>query len=417
MEDKKSWSKMMPIEELVEKQVSEKGEPIEMSKLCKSFATIPERVFLISGLVKSLVMVNIFSAEKRVYTKDNLPPVPSGMPIMTTVEAATMKFGRHPETPEECARFLAYRLERPIVVGSIGCGKATIERNLLALGIVKQVIGVEIDPHIAQTTYEQDSALHRTNVATHNKTPDELREEVCAAVDGSDLIIFGDSLHHTDNPYLYFSRCFDGLLPGRYIYVSEPFDIPGDKRTRNELFPLDSTDFPDSMLSLDEHQRWINWALLRGGEIVHSEAVPGYIAGDSDAYGRTKPILSLRDAESHGEKLMQLAGGTLTQLDDPYNRIRVVVEKGFEHDPPYCVPQRFAIEENGTLDELGKSFYDVFPFCVFADKSKQIIEEKFKEIGMENATRFLAGFFDASQIRKEFILEPLQKYLFNPWSQ
>lgn len=405
-------------ENLVEAEFSRLGRPLVIESQGRSDMTVKERLLITRGLVGRVNATNVLTGEVHQYTADNLPPVPPNMPIMTTDEAMTMRFSRPPQSPEDCAKYLSYRLQRPIAISSIGCGRATIEKNLLASGLASSVTGVEIDPNSSETSSFSEGKFSRVDVSSNGKSSDELREEVCAHIDGADLVILGDSLHHTDNPFAYIRECFDRLEPGRYIYISEPFDVPGDTRTRDTLFPDDSTAFPNSMLSLADHEIWHNWVLLRGGTIVHAQAVPGYVAGDSDDYDRSKPVLSEPVASAvYGANVRQLAGGTLTQLADSYNRLRTVVETPFCSAPPFTTPAQYRLEENIGLN--------AFPFNLLNEVQKakflangKIDPENFKDLNPSQVRRaFIAAFrpelmqnFEAYCAQKTVFKDQLPKY-------
>lgn len=196
----------------------------------------------------------------------------------------------------DCCRKFFEKHGRKPVLASLGCGDAILEKYLMEKGLVDKVIGVDITTRSGRV--EREDQFKKILIQKSGLAEEELMQKVIEslALEDADITLFGDSLHHTPHPQAYVKEVLARMSQG-YIIISEPFCLGKGTLIRESLFPLDSTEYPESMLGLETHQELINSYIKEGVKVAHGRMIPCTHAGLNDGYYRIYVILEILPAE------------------------------------------------------------------------------------------------------------------------
>ncbi len=115
-------------------------------------------------------------------------------------------------------------------------------------------------------------------INTSQKTISETCKDIAEFVKNSDadIVLLKDSLHHSSHPYKYLKSVFEALKEGSYMIVIEPFMFDDDSLGSSFLrTAFETTLYPDSLMTLRRHEKWINTFLLYGATIEDQEMYSG----------------------------------------------------------------------------------------------------------------------------------------------
>lgn len=175
------------------------------------------------------------------------------------------------------------------------------------------------------------------------KSAEEVTSEMCQRLGQVDVLYFGDSLHHSPDPFLYVQEGFKLLSPGGYMVISEPFVAEGDDLSGVTLgLVFETTNYPENILSLPEHDLWINYLRYHGAELISGKILVGVF----------------------DEKIKH----------DPYHRIYVVLKKPENHDSKnlvHVLPDQDDFDwEKTPLNQSGKTVYDIWPLTILTEEER-----------------------------------------------
>lgn len=84
----------------------------------------------------------------------------------------------------------------------------------------------------------------------------------------SDIVLFKDSLHHSPTPLEYFWSAYSAMPVGSRLIVIDPFLFEENPVDANLLrVAFETSIHPMSLLTIRQHERWINQAILAGGRV------------------------------------------------------------------------------------------------------------------------------------------------------
>lgn len=127
---------------------------------------------------------------------------------------------------------------------SVGCGTGALERDLVAKGLVREVVGVDLSPTALEIARERareelgEAAGRVRYLAADLDAPDLLAERF---EDGAfDLVLAHQALHHVRELEGCFARLRDLLAPGGLLYLDEYVGPSRSEWSRRLLAPADA---------------------------------------------------------------------------------------------------------------------------------------------------------------------------------
>jgi len=208
------------------------------------------------------------------------------------------------------------RQGRQISVASLGHGDMVLENLMMETGKVSKISAVDIDIHAKFDETEErvshDGLVKETIVGVLDKverspgaddqsavqdghiykeSPD-VRKKIMDSLDTSDLVVAGDVLHETSDPYAYVRDLWDKVAPGGILYITEPVHCQVvDQITDESVNHYDRTRWAASMLPLEDYFNIVAFLKIMGANIKAIGVVPGTFAGANDSYSRISIVL------------------------------------------------------------------------------------------------------------------------------